>query len=89
MLRPTPTLEEFIDLAPTLGALAAVPAGPRVPDRGNWLLPTPAALYLASEGRAQSENCRNYGHKRRLAQTKQPLGKEKSTLDVNRRILCY
>lgn len=58
------------------GVLAAVPAGPRVSDRGNWLLPTPATLYLASEGRTLSENCINYGNKCRLAQTKQPLGKE-------------
>lgn len=59
-----------------LGVLAAVPAGPRVSDRGNWLLPTAATLYLASEGRTLSENCINYGNKCRLAQTKQPLGKE-------------
>lgn len=59
-----------------MGVLAAVLAGPSVSDRVNWLLPTPAALYLASEGRTLSENCRNDGNKCRLAQTKQPLGKE-------------
>lgn len=59
-----------------LEVLAAVPAGPRVSDRGNWLLPTPPPLYLAFEGRTLSENCRNDSNKCRLAQSKQPLGKE-------------